>query len=117
MYWACTKTGGVLGHTPQAWRAFMMPQGGSLLTVISPQVADMVEKGDFVASVVDIFGFMCDEYFAPETGVIVGKSTNPANYQGVYPLCHELNVFPVRIWRSVPWQNTVCIISHQTCFL
>jgi predicted deacylase len=67
------------------------------LTVISPQVADMVEKGDFVASVVDIFGFMCDEYFAPETGVIVGKSTNPANYQGVYPLCHELNIIPVRM--------------------
>lgn len=52
--------------------------------MVSPDVADRVKKGDFVASVVDIFGFLCDEYYAPEDGVIVGKATNPSNFQGIF---------------------------------
>lgn len=51
--------------------------------VVSPKVAERVEKNDFIASVVDIFGFLEDEYYAPEDGYVIGKSTNPSNFQGV----------------------------------
>eukprot|EP00123_Amoebidium_parasiticum_P015983 comp23229_c0_seq1/m.37892 comp23229_c0_seq1/g.37892 ORF comp23229_c0_seq1/g.37892 comp23229_c0_seq1/m.37892 type:complete len:374 (-) comp23229_c0_seq1:656-1777(-) len=54
--------------------------GGIL--VVSPEVGTAVKKGEFIASVVDIFGFISAEYHAPEDGVVVGKSTNPSNTQG-----------------------------------
>lgn len=50
---------------------------------MSPNVADEVREGEFIASVVDIFGFLCDEYYAPCNAVVVGKSTNPSNLQGL----------------------------------
>ena len=61
-YWIQTDVGGVL-H-------------------VSPEVADIVDEGDFIAGIVDIFGFVNREIVAPERGVVVGKSTNPSNRQG-----------------------------------
>eukprot|EP00474_Spongospora_subterranea_P009972 CRZ10430.1 hypothetical protein [Spongospora subterranea] len=61
-YWMQTDCGGVLD--------------------VSPSCAEIVRKGQFLASVVDIFGFVITKYVAPEDGVVIGKSTNPANVQG-----------------------------------
>lgn len=54
---------------------------GGVLDVV-PRCADLVSKNQFLASVVDIFGFVIKKYVSPEDGVVVGKSTNPANVQG-----------------------------------
>lgn len=61
-YWIYTDTGGTL--------------------VVSPGVADRVEKGQTIATLTDIFGQVVREYTAPEDGVVVGKSTNPVAYSG-----------------------------------
>ncbi|SPQ99128.1 Peptidase M14 carboxypeptidase A domain-containing protein [Plasmodiophora brassicae] len=54
---------------------------GGILDVY-PNVGDRVVKGQCIASVVDIFGFVQAKVKAPEDGVVVGKSTNPSNVQG-----------------------------------
>jgi hypothetical protein len=49
---------------------------------VRPKVTQLVEKGDRLAIVRDIFGNQEREYKAPEKGVIIGKSTNPVNQTG-----------------------------------
>lgn len=61
-YWIHTDRGGIL--------------------VVTPEVGQRVKKGDFIGSVVDIFGFILREFEAPEAGVVIGKSSNPSNRQG-----------------------------------
>ncbi|XXQ38004.1 Peptidase M14 carboxypeptidase A domain-containing protein [Plasmodiophora brassicae] len=60
---------------------WMQTDVGGVLDVV-PRCAELVVRGQFLASVVDIFGFVIRKYVAPEDGVVIGKSTNPANVQG-----------------------------------
>lgn len=54
---------------------------GGLLTVYS-ELTQSVKKGDLIASVRNVFGTLIKEYFAPEAGVIIGKSVSPVNQTG-----------------------------------
>ena len=54
---------------------------GGLLTVHS-RLTDIVEKGEKVATLRNIFGDVTEEYFAPEKGVIIGKNVNPVSQTG-----------------------------------
>jgi predicted deacylase len=42
----------------------------------------MVEKGERIATIRNVFGDIIKEYFAPEDGVVIGKSTSPVNQTG-----------------------------------
>jgi hypothetical protein len=61
-YWMYTELGGVLE--------------------VFPDLAERVKKGDLVGRVTDIFGDTQAEYFAPEDGVVIGRSTHPVNQTG-----------------------------------
>lgn len=54
---------------------------GGILTV-HPKVTELVQKGDLVASMYNIFGDLIQEYFAPVDGVVIGKSVQPINQTG-----------------------------------
>lgn len=54
---------------------------GGLLTVY-PKVATLVKKGEKIATIRDIFGAIIEEYYAPENGVVIGKSVSPVNHAG-----------------------------------
>lgn len=54
---------------------------GGLLT-IPVQLTDMVKKGDHIASLRDVFGNLTREFFAPEDGIVIGKSVSPVNQSG-----------------------------------
>lgn len=54
---------------------------GGLLN-IDVELRDKVKKGQRIARVTDIFGQLLKEYHAPESGVIIGRSTNPVNQTG-----------------------------------
>lgn len=55
--------------------------GGGVLEIF-PSVTEIVEAGDRIARVRNIFGDVTREYFAPETGIVIGKSVNPLNQTG-----------------------------------
>lgn len=61
-YWIYTEVGGVL--------------------TVYPTLGSRVKKGDVVAHVRDLWGRDLESYAAPEDGVVVGKSTNPAAHAG-----------------------------------
>lgn len=54
---------------------------GGLLTVY-PKVAEKVKKGQEVATLRDVFGDLIKSYYAPEDGVVIGKSVSPINWTG-----------------------------------
>nr|MBS0038473.1 succinylglutamate desuccinylase/aspartoacylase family protein [Saprospiraceae bacterium] len=54
---------------------------GGILTVF-PATTKIVEKGEKIAVIRDIFGTIIKEYFSPERGVVIGKSVNPVNQTG-----------------------------------
>ncbi|MCB0855492.1 MAG: succinylglutamate desuccinylase/aspartoacylase family protein [Bacteroidetes bacterium] len=54
---------------------------GGLLTV-HVGLTDMVKQGELIASLRDVFGKMIKEYFAPEDGIVIGKSVSPVNQSG-----------------------------------
>lgn len=54
---------------------------GGLLTV-HVGLTDMIKKGELIASLRDVFGNLTREYFAPEDGVVIGKSVGPVNQSG-----------------------------------
>lgn len=60
---------------------WMFTNHGGLLEV---QVAlnEKVTKGQRVAVLKNPFGAVLEEYYAPEDGIVIGKSTNPANISG-----------------------------------
>ncbi len=60
---------------------WMYTQEGGVLRV-SPNVAEPVEKGQRIATVTDLFGQTKAEYHAPESGIVIGKSTNPVASSG-----------------------------------
>jgi predicted deacylase len=61
-YWLYTDTGGIL--------------------TVQPAVTERVVKGQLVATLRNIFGDLVKEYFAPEDGVVIGKSVSPVNQTG-----------------------------------
>lgn len=54
---------------------------GGLLEVL-PNLAQKVEKGEKIAILKNPFGDILAEYFAPESGIVIGKSSNPINQHG-----------------------------------
>lgn len=54
---------------------------GGILEVFPP-LAARVRQGERVAQVRDVYGRLVREYFAPEDGIVIGKSTNPVNQTG-----------------------------------
>lgn len=61
-YWMYTETGGLL-H-------------------VHAELLERVKRGQLVASLRNVFGELTQEYFAPEDGVVIGKSTSPVNQSG-----------------------------------
>ncbi|KAI9144553.1 hypothetical protein BKA69DRAFT_1055684 [Paraphysoderma sedebokerense] len=61
-FWMYTKTGGVLE--------------------VYPAVNTLIKKGDLVARIKNIFGNIVDEYWAPCSGVTIGRSSNPVAMAG-----------------------------------
>jgi predicted deacylase len=61
-YWIYTRRGGLL--------------------VVHPEICDIVEAGTCIATMRNIFGDVVEQYFAPETGIVIGKSTQPVNQTG-----------------------------------
>lgn len=61
-YWIYTRRGGLL--------------------VVHPGITDIVEKGEVIATMRNIFGDVVEEYLAPERGIVIGKSTQPVNQTG-----------------------------------
>ncbi|KAL1922132.1 uncharacterized protein VTP21DRAFT_10774 [Calcarisporiella thermophila] len=61
-FWIYTRTGGVLE--------------------VYPNTNTLVRKGDLIARIKNIFGNVVDEYFAPCTGVAIGRSSNPVAMAG-----------------------------------
>jgi predicted deacylase len=57
-----------------------MEEGGFLEVTVA--LKQHLQKGDKIAIVRNAFGSIIKEYFAPEGGVVIGKSTNPANMSG-----------------------------------
>ncbi len=46
------------------------------------QLTQQLKKGDLIATVRDVFGQVLKEYFAPEDGIVIGKSSNPIGQTG-----------------------------------
>jgi len=61
-YWIYTDEGGILK--------------------VYPEVKQLIQKGDKIAEVQTVFGKVDKEYFAPEDGIVIGKSVNPINQTG-----------------------------------
>jgi predicted deacylase len=61
-YWIYTDTGGIM--------------------TVHPNVTDLIKKGQLIATLRNIFGNLIKEYFAPEDGIVIGKSINPINQTG-----------------------------------
>lgn len=54
---------------------------GGILKVL-PKIKQYVKQGEKIAEVRTIFGKVVKEYFAPEDGIVIGKSVNPINQSG-----------------------------------
>jgi len=54
---------------------------GGILTV-HPKETEIVEKGQHIATIQNIFGDVIQKYTAPEKGIIIGKSVSPVNQSG-----------------------------------
>ncbi|KAI9307022.1 hypothetical protein BJ944DRAFT_158808 [Cunninghamella echinulata] len=54
---------------------------GGILEVY-PGVNTIVRKGDLIARIKNMFGTLIDEYFAPCTSVVIGRSSNPVAMTG-----------------------------------
>jgi len=55
-------------------------QGG--LLEIPVELNQIIEKGELIGVLKNPFGDVIKEYFAPEKGIVIGKSTNPVNIDG-----------------------------------
>jgi hypothetical protein len=55
---------------------WMFTDGGGLLDVL-PDVTRVVEPGQLVARLTNVFGDVCREYRAPERGIVIGRSVEP----------------------------------------
>lgn len=57
-----------------------MNEGGFLEVLVD--LNQHINSGSKIAVVKDAFGTIINEYFAPEDGIVIGKSTNPTNMSG-----------------------------------
>jgi predicted deacylase len=55
-------------------------QGG--LLEIPVELNQIIENGELIGVLKNPFGEVIKEYFAPEKGIVIGKSTNPVNIDG-----------------------------------
>lgn len=55
-------------------------QGG--LLDVPVELKQIIEKGELIGVLRNPFGDIIKEYFAPEKGIVIGKSTNPVNIDG-----------------------------------
>lgn len=60
---------------------WMYTDKGGLLT-INVNLLDQLKKGQKIATLRNIFGEETQEYFAPEDGIVIGKSVSPVNQSG-----------------------------------
>lgn len=60
---------------------WLYTNSGGLLTV-NVELMDLLKKGDQIATIRDVFGNVIEEYFAPEDGIVIGKSVSPVNLSG-----------------------------------
>lgn len=60
---------------------WMYTDKGGLLTVHA-ELRDVVEKGEVIATLRNVFGDKITEYVAEESGVVIGKSVSPVNQTG-----------------------------------
>lgn len=86
MEWLGMKAGGNKGrrykkavHCKNSYWIYMK-EGGFLEVTV--EVGEKVKKGQKIALVRDGFGTIQEAYVAPEAGIVIGKSTNPANMSG-----------------------------------
>ncbi|MCY3413769.1 MAG: succinylglutamate desuccinylase/aspartoacylase family protein [Candidatus Heimdallarchaeota archaeon] len=49
---------------------------------IHPQLTQVVKKGEKIADLYNLHGQHIKSYYAPETGIIIGKSINPVTFTG-----------------------------------
>ncbi|MCB0577712.1 MAG: succinylglutamate desuccinylase/aspartoacylase family protein, partial [Phaeodactylibacter sp.] len=69
-------------HTTLCERSYWMyTDEGGILEVL-PKVREIVPKGARIAVVRNIFGKVSREYFAPDDGIVIGKSISPINQTG-----------------------------------
>ncbi|KAK4514544.1 uncharacterized protein ATC70_002142 [Mucor velutinosus] len=69
-------------HTVLCSRGFWLyTKTGGLLEVY-PSVNKLVQKGEIIARIKNMFGNVIDEYFSPCTGVVIGRSSNPVAMAG-----------------------------------
>ncbi|KAI7906009.1 uncharacterized protein BX663DRAFT_498495 [Cokeromyces recurvatus] len=61
-FWIYTRTGGVLE--------------------VYPGVNTIIQKNDLIARIKNIFGNVVDEYYAPCSGIVIGRSSNPVAMSG-----------------------------------
>lgn len=54
---------------------------GGILQVL-PNVTDFVDKGERIAIMRNVFGDTIKEYFAPQRGIVIGKSVHPVSQTG-----------------------------------
>ena len=60
---------------------WMYTDRGGVLEVF-PHLVDSVAAGERVAQVRNVYGEVIRDYYAPEAGVVIGRSTNPVNQTG-----------------------------------
>ncbi|KAG0045049.1 hypothetical protein BGZ83_009689 [Gryganskiella cystojenkinii] len=60
---------------------WIFTKGGGILNVL-PDVNTWVRKGELIATLHNIFGMEEHRYFAPEDGIVVGKSVDPVCQSG-----------------------------------
>jgi predicted deacylase len=49
---------------------------------IKVELKQQLKKGDLIAIMRNPFGAIINEYFCPEDGIVIGKSSNPVNMSG-----------------------------------
>ncbi len=54
---------------------------GGLLSVL-PNITDVIEDGAHIGVMRNVFGDVIEQYWAPEQGIVIGKSVSPVNQTG-----------------------------------
>jgi len=66
--------------TPQGMKPDALRALGCLID--KGNIEPMYKKGEKIASVRNAFGEVIKDYFSPEDGIVIGKSSNPSNMSG-----------------------------------
>lgn len=79
-----TKQQNVVAHKPPVLckkSYWILAQRGGMMQV-NHKITHAVKKGELIATQVNIFGELVEEYFAPEDGVVIGHCINPMGQTG-----------------------------------